>query len=115
MVVSLNVSQERLTHAANQATQVGEGIALNLGRLLNEIELQAPAIQGATGTKFFGKADEISRELKQILDALNTMADNILGAGALYGNTDADAAREIDKVLGGYLPGNHDVITALEG
>lgn len=112
----MEVTTQRLVDAANQATNIGEGIALNLGRLLNEIELEAPGIQGHAGDKFFGKSDDIGRELKAILDALNHMADQILGSSARYGDTDADASAEIDKVMGeDFTHIDHSVISALGG
>ncbi len=104
-----------LNNAAQVATQAGEDIALNLTRLLNEIEMQAPAFKGSAGTSFQNVSSELGQELKKILEALNTMADNVNQSNQVFGSTDADAANEITKVAGTYLPGAGNVASALRG
>jgi uncharacterized protein YukE len=109
------VNAQTLNQAANQATTVGEGIALNLGRLLNEIELQAPAFRGGAGTRFQLSAQGIGADLRRILDALDTMAGCIRTNNDSYSATDADAEAEIGSVMSANLPGNTDVINVLKG
>jgi len=104
-----------LTSAANLATQTGEAIALNLTRLLNEIESQAPNFQGAAGTTFQSVSAQLGTELRNILTALNTMADNVNSSNQQYGTTDADASAEIAKVDGAFLPGAGSVASSLRG
>jgi WXG100 family type VII secretion target len=104
-----------LNNAAQVATRVGEGISLNLTRLLNEIESQSAVFQGQAGGSFQSVASELGRELKALLDALNEMADNVNQSGKVFGSTDADAAREISQVTNQYLPGASGVANALRG
>lgn len=109
------VTQGRLTDAANTATRVGEGIALELTRLGNAIEEVHSDFHGGAGGAFQSVSGDLSNELKQILDALNSMAQNVLGANAEYGSTDEDAAREITNVAQHYEPGAMPVADALRG
>jgi uncharacterized protein YukE len=111
----VQVKQSVLDNAARKATTVGEGIALNLSRLLNEIELQAPGFKGGAGSAFFVNTQGIGEELRGIIEALNEMADSIGASNQLYGFTDQDAMQEINQVAGQYLPGNQDVTTVLRG
>lgn len=104
-----------LNNAAKVATQAGEGIALNLTRLLNEIETQAAIFQGGAGTSFQNVSNQLGQELRGILEALNTMAGNVNQSNAVFGNTDADASAEIAKVAGEYNPGLGPVANALRG
>jgi uncharacterized protein YukE len=104
-----------LNKAANVATQAGEGIALNLTRLLNEIETQAHVFQGGAGTSFQNVSAELGQELRGILEALNRMADNVNQSNTVFGSTDADASAEIAKVTGEYLPGAGPVANQLRG
>lgn len=104
-----------LNNAAQVATQAGEDITLNLTRLLNEIESQAPAFKGSAGTSFQNVSGELGQELRKLLDALNEMAGAVNQSNQIFGSTDADAANEITKVAGTYLPGASDVTTALRG
>ena len=104
-----------LNNAAKVATQAGEGIALNLTRLLNEIQTQAAVFQGGAGNSFQNVSGELGRELRGILDALNTMAGNVNQSNTVFGNTDADASAEIAKVANEYAPGLGPVANALRG
>ena len=104
-----------LNNAAQVATSAGEGIALNLTRLLNEIQQQSGAFAGSAGSTFQRVSGELGQELRQLLDALNEMADNVNQSGQVFGSTDADASSEIAKVTGEYLPGASNVVNALRG
>jgi len=104
-----------LTDAGNLAINTGEAIAINLGRLMNEIETQAPAFQGGAGNTFQNVSAQLSAELKQIIEALNTIAANVHASNRNFGSTDADAGHEITSVLGQYLPGATDVASQLRG
>ena len=104
-----------LNNAAQVATQAGEDITLNLTRLLNEIEHQAPAFKGHAGTSFQNVSSELGQELRKLLQALNEMADNVNQSNQVFGSTDGDASNEISKVASEYLPGAGDVTTALRG
>ena len=104
-----------LSNAANVATQAGEGIALNLTRLLNEIETQAAVFQGGAGSSFQSVSAELGQELRGILEALNSMAGNVGSANQTFGSTDADASAEIRKVTSEYLPGAGPVANQLRG
>jgi WXG100 family type VII secretion target len=114
-LATTKVTQEMLNHAAQVATQTGESIALNLTRLLNEIETQAASFQGGAGTSFQNVSQQLGSELRGILDALNTMADSVNQSGQVFGNTDADAAREINQVVSQNLPGAGNVAASLRG
>jgi WXG100 family type VII secretion target len=104
-----------LNNAAKVATQAGEGIALNLTRLLNEIEASQPSFKGSAGTTFQNVSNELGRELRGILDALNQMADNVNQSGQVFGSTDQDASSEIGQVVGQYAPGAGGVADLLRG
>src|SRR5215813_3313061 len=73
-VGTTQVTPEMLNNAAKVATQAGETITVNLTRLLNEIESQAHVIQGDAGSTFRNVSNDLGRELRNILEALNTMA-----------------------------------------
>ncbi len=115
MAGQTKVTEQMLTDAANKATQTGESIALNLTRLLNEIETQATGFQGSAGSTFQSVSAQLGQELRNILTALNTMSDNVHQSNRSYGTTDADASSEIGKVVGEYLPGAGSVANALRG
>ena len=104
-----------LTNAANVATQTGEGIALNLTRLLNEIETQAAVFQGGAGNSFQNVSATLGQELRNILEALNSMSNNVSQSNAMFGSTDADAGAEIAKVANEYNPGLGPVANELRG
>ena len=109
------VTPEMLNNAASVATQAGETITLNLSRLLNEIQSQAASFQGGAGNAFQNVSAELGQELRNILEALNTMADSVNQSNKVYGSTDEDARSEISKVTGQYLPGAGSVANALRG
>jgi WXG100 family type VII secretion target len=109
------VTPDMLNSAAKVATQAGETITVNLTRLLNEIEAQTHVIQGDAGSTFRNVSSDLGRELRNILEALNTMADNVNQSGQVFGSTDQDAANEISKVTSQYLPGAGSVANALRG
>jgi WXG100 family type VII secretion target len=104
-----------LNNAAQVATQAGEDIALNLTRLLNEIEQQSAAFRGAAGSSFQSVSGQLGQELRSLLDALNQMADSVNVSGKVFGSTDADASREIGQVTSQFLPGAGSVSNALRG
>jgi WXG100 family type VII secretion target len=104
-----------LDNAARVATQAGETIALNLTRLLNEIQGAAAAFQGGAGNTFQNVSHELGNELRNILEALNTMADNVNQSTRVFGSTDEDAKNEISQVASQYLPGAGGVADALRG
>lgn len=104
-----------LNNAANVATQAGEGIAVNLTRLLNEVETQAAVFQGGAGSSFQNVSAQLGQELRGILDALNSMAGNVSQSNQVFGSTDADASAEIAKVVGEYNPGLGSVANQLRG
>lgn len=109
------VSHEQVDKAAKHAISAGETITLNLGRLLNEIQSSAAAFQGLAGSAFQNTSQELGNELSKMLQALNGLADNVLGANAAYANTDEAARSEISSVLGAHLPGATPVTDALRG
>jgi WXG100 family type VII secretion target len=104
-----------LNNAAKVATQAGEDIALNLTRLLNEIEGQAAGFKGAAGSTFQNVSNDLGQELRSILEALNGMADNVNQSGQVFGSTDQDASDEIGKVVSQYMPGAGSVANSLRG
>jgi uncharacterized protein YukE len=104
-----------LNNAAKVATEAGEGIALNLTRLLNEIETQAGVFQGGAGNSFQSVSTELGQELRGILDALNRMAGNVNQSNQVFGSTDADASAEIAKVTSEFMPGAGPVADQLRG
>jgi WXG100 family type VII secretion target len=110
-----SVTPDMLNNAAQVATRAGEGIALNLTRLLNEIQSQSAVFQGSAGGSFQTVAGHLGDELKALLDALNEMADNVNQSGRVFGSTDADAAHEISQVTSQFLPGAGGVASALRG
>jgi WXG100 family type VII secretion target len=109
------VTSEMLNNAARVATQAGETITLNLTRLLSEIQGQAASFQGGAGTAFQNVSAELGQELRNILDALNSMADNVNQSTQVYGSTDEDARNEISKVQSQYMPGAGSIANALKG
>jgi len=109
------VTPDMLNNAARVATQAGETITLNLDRLLNEIQSQAASFQGGAGTTFQHVSAERGQDLRNILETLNTMADNVNQSNAVFGNTDEDARNESSKVTSQYLPGAGGVANALRG
>jgi uncharacterized protein YukE len=87
-----------LTDAGNTAASAGETITMNLQRLLYEVQSQAKAFQGAGGSTFQNVSHELGQELKNMLEALNTMASNVHASNRNFGSTDEDAQNEISKV-----------------
>src|SRR5262245_53301678 len=89
------VTPERLSKAANDAENVGMSIAANLNRLLTSIEMSMASFKGGAGNSFQHTSHELGQELKTIIEALNSMAQNVAGSNVAFGSTDADAASEI--------------------
>ncbi|HKT03692.1 MAG TPA: WXG100 family type VII secretion target [Rugosimonospora sp.] len=114
-MATTKVTPEMLNNAAKAATQAGETITLNLSRLLNEIQGAAASFQGDAGTTFQNVSADLGQELRNILEALNTMADNVNQSNQVFGNTDQDARNEISKVTSQYMPGAGSVANALRG
>jgi WXG100 family type VII secretion target len=96
--LATQVTPEMLTDAGNTAASAGETITMNLQRLLMEIQTQAKAFQGAGGTAFQNVSHDLGQELKNMLEALNTMAANVHASNRNFGSTDEDAQNEITKV-----------------
>jgi WXG100 family type VII secretion target len=109
------VTPQMLNNAASVATRAGESITVNLTRLLNEIQGQAASFQGGAGTTFQNVSAELGQELRNILEALNSMADSVNQSTQVYGSTDDDARNEIAKVQSQYMPGAGSVANALRG
>ncbi|GAA5188688.1 hypothetical protein GCM10023322_39920 [Rugosimonospora acidiphila] len=84
--------------AADSATGAGEGIALNLSRLLDEVQLAAPGFVGAAGSGFQDVVSHLEQDLQGMLKALNYMADKVNQTGRVFDATDAGARAEIMKV-----------------
>jgi WXG100 family type VII secretion target len=112
-LATTKVTPDMLNNAASVATQAGEEITLNLTRLLNEIQGQAASFQGGAGTAFQNVSVELGQELRNILQALNAMADNVNQSTKVFGSTDEDARNEITKVQSQYAPGSGSVANAL--
>jgi WXG100 family type VII secretion target len=104
-----------LNNAAQVATQAGEDIALNLTRLLNEVEQTSASFKGQAGSSFQNVSGELGQELKKLLEALNEMAGNVSQSNTAFGSTDSDASNEISKVASEYIPGAGNVANALRG
>jgi WXG100 family type VII secretion target len=104
-----------LTDAGNLAINKGEAITLNLTRLLNELESQAPDFQGSAGMTFQSVSQELGAELRQIIEALNTIAENVHASNKNFGTTDADASHEIQSVAQQFTPGAMNVANSLRG
>lgn len=109
------VTHDQLNNAAKVATDAGETLTLNLTRLLNEIQGAAAQFQGGAGTVFQNVSAELGHELRNILEALNTMADAVNQSNQVFGNTDEAARDEIAKVQGQYMPNAGSVANALRG
>jgi len=114
--MALNVTPQMLVDAAQKAENVGEGIAGQLSNLLLEIESTGGAsFKGTGGSALQSVSVQLGEQLRQILTALNTMAQNVNAASADYGSTDADAAAEITTVGNAFNPTGGSVISALSG
>jgi WXG100 family type VII secretion target len=109
------VTPEMLSAAGNKATNAGEHIAVQLSRLLNDIQSQQRGFQGAAGNAFQTASAELGQELRALLAALNAMAENVHASNRHYGSTDEDAGREITTVVSEQAPGASNVATLLRG
>lgn len=110
------VTQAMLTDAAKKAEDVGEGITGQLTSLLSTIESQGGAsFVGTAGTTLQNVSAELSGELKKLLTALNTMAQNVHASNADYGTSDQEISREINQVGSAYAPDGGSVVSALRG
>ncbi len=114
-MATTKITPEMLNSAAKVATDAGQTLTLNLTRLLNEIEGAAASFQGGAGTTFQHVSAQLGQELRNILEALNTMADGVNQSNQVFGNTDEAARDEIAKVQGQYLPAAGSVANALRG
>jgi WXG100 family type VII secretion target len=112
--MAMNVTPQMLVSAAQKAENVGEGISAQLTNLLYTIESEGSAsLKGGGGTALQNVSGQLGDQLKQILTALNTMANNVSAASADYDGTDSEAAREIQKVGNSFVPGGGSVVSAL--
>jgi WXG100 family type VII secretion target len=114
--MTTKVTQQMLADAANTAERTGEGIAGQLANLLTTIQSQgAASFVGTAGTSFQNVSTELSGELKNLLTALNTMAENVHASNLAYGSGDEQIAQEITQVGGAFAPGGDPVVSALRG
>lgn len=113
--MATQVTPEMLQDAGNAAANAGETITLNLQRLLFELETQAKAFQGAGGTTFQNVSQELGQELRDMLEALNTMAANVHASNRHFGTTDEDAQREIQAVASQHGSGYGGIADTLRG
>lgn len=113
--MATKITPDQLNHAATVATDAGETITLNLTRLLNEVENATASFKGGAGDQFQNVSQQLGAELRGILDALNTMADNVNQSTKVFGNTDEAARQEIAQVQQQYTPGAGSVANALRG
>ncbi len=104
-----------LQDAGNAAANAGETITVNLQRLLFEVQTQAKAFQGAGGATFQNVSHELGQELKGMLEALNTMAENVHASNRQFGSTDEDASREIQSVAAQHGGGYSGIADTLRG
>lgn len=114
-MATTRVTPERLQDAGNSAANAGETITLNLQRLLFEIQTQSKAFQGAGGTMFQNVSQELGTQLRSMLTALNTMAENVHASNRQFDNTDADSAREISAVATEHGSGYAGIANTLRG
>lgn len=97
--MTLSANEAALVAAAGVATSAGETITLNLQRLLYEIETQATQFfKGGGGTAFQNASALIGEDLKDMLQGLNRLAENVRGSSVLFGTTDQAAEDMINRV-----------------
>jgi WXG100 family type VII secretion target len=113
--LATQVTPEMLQDAGNSAASAGETITVNLQRLLFEIQTQAKAFQGAGGSTFQNVSHELGQELRDMLEALNTMAENVHASNRHFGSTDEDAQREIHAVASQHGGGYSGIANTLRG
>jgi uncharacterized protein YukE len=92
--------------AAQKAETTGETIAANLNALMTQIQTDGAALfKGGGGDAMQGKSAELNQDLRNILTALNTLAEATDSSRQDYGNTDADISNEINQVGGTFTGG----------
>jgi hypothetical protein len=107
---------EAIRQAGLEAGLTGEAIALNLVRLLTVIEESSPIFQSRAGDAFRTAIDdELGIPLRQLVSALNELAQGLTDVSGMYGVGDAAAAAEIDRLVDTYLPGSSAIADALTG
>jgi uncharacterized protein YukE len=104
-----------LADAGNSAANAGETITLNLQRLLFEVQTQAKAFQGAGGTMFQNVSAELGQQLNDMLQALNTMAENVHFSNRHFATTDDEAAHQIQQVAADHGGGYTGIADTLRG
>jgi WXG100 family type VII secretion target len=101
---STEVFHDRLDRAAKKATDAGQTISSNLQRLLGEIQSHQASFQGVAGSALQNVSADLGQELRNIVDALNTMAEKVHASNKQLGATDQDAGSTITNVAGTYQP-----------
>ncbi|EIV92648.1 hypothetical protein [Frankia sp. QA3] len=103
-----------LAGAAHKARDVGAGIGGQLANLRTTIETQVGvSLRGGAGTSLTAVSVQLDEQLRRLLSALNTMADNVDATRRDLGATDAESARAINQVLGQTSPLTAAVIRSL--
>lgn len=87
-----------LQDAAKTANDTGVSISDGLTRLLAGVEDVQASFQGLANDALQSTSAQLGAELRQILEALNTMANAVDASSAKFGDTDSQAQMEISKV-----------------
>lgn len=111
----VGVDPVRVDKAGNMAVDAGQTIAGNLMRVLNDIENNQVDFAGDAGNAFRSMSGQIGEQLRNLLSALNDMAQEVHASNARFGATDQEASRQIKSVADQYLPGASEVRDSLRG
>lgn len=95
------------------ANDTGVAISDGLTRLLAGIEEAQASLRGLAGDALQNTSAQLGAELRQILEALNTIANAVDATSAKFGDTDSQVQVEINKVAAAEHDGS--VASALRG
>ncbi|MGA8112386.1 MAG: WXG100 family type VII secretion target [Actinocatenispora sp.] len=101
-----NTETPEMQAAATKADDSGGQISGSMARLMRELEALPGGFQGEAAQMFQQAKNEMHRNLVEITDALNDMAEGIRTAGRDFDASDQESAQEVNRAVADALRGN---------
>jgi uncharacterized protein YukE len=107
----VDLTPDQLVAMANRCEETGQDLATGMAQLVERIESMPGA--GAAYGALQSQSQQLNDGMRQILNALDTLAGKISNASTKFGVQDGDAAATINKAAAS--TGDTGVISILNG
>jgi WXG100 family type VII secretion target len=95
----VNAVTSELLAAASDADQTAENITASLARLMGQLDELPGGFRGSAATAFENAKLTMQQKLNGITDALHSTAQGIRSAGGHFDYADAEAEREVSRIV----------------